>query len=97
MECFTPNRDSAAVFDLITRLSQIGIVGRDASYLASVEPYGSSDPIVRANYLAEFRFMVAPDKRAAAAGLVGLTDWVDPIGVDITAASRQSSRSIETG
>ena len=70
-----PDRDTAAVFALIGELGALGISGRDASYLASVEPYASADPLVRANYLAEFRFMVTPDKRVAAAGLVGLKEW----------------------
>ena len=75
MEMFVPDRDTTAVFALIGQLAALGISGRDASYLASVEPYASADPVVRANYLAEFRFMVAPDKRAAAARLVGLKQW----------------------
>lgn len=75
MEVFTPHRDTGAVFNLIAGLTALGIRGRDASYLASVEPYGSDDPCVRANYVTEFRFMVAPEKRAAAATLVGLREW----------------------
>ena len=75
MEIFVPDRDTDAVFALIAQLGELGIGGRDASYLASVEPYASADPQVRANYLAEFRFMVTPDRRAAAAGLVGLKEW----------------------
>lgn len=75
VEIFVPDRDTDAVFALIAQLGELGIGGRDASYLASVEPYASADPQVRAKYLTEFRFMVTPDKRAAAAGLVGLKEW----------------------
>ena len=77
MELFSPDRDAGTVFDLIARLGEIGISGRDASYLASVKP--SDDPVVRANFRAEFRFMVAVDKRPEAARLVGLSDWQDPV------------------
>ena len=75
MEVFIPDRETDKVFVLIAKPSELGICGRDAAYLASVEPYGSADPCIRANYQVEFRYMVTPEKRAAVASLVGLRDW----------------------
>ena len=75
MEVFSPDRDSDAVFALIGALGEIGIHGRDASYLASVTQDGAGDAASRARYRSEFRYMVAPDKRAAAASVIGLADW----------------------
>jgi hypothetical protein len=75
MEIFVPDRDSDAVFALIRQLGELGIRGRDASYLASVEPGASLDTAKQDRYRDEFRYIVAPEQRAAAAGLLGLSDW----------------------
>ena len=77
MDVFIPDREAGRVLDLMHQLQALGIGGRDAAYLASVEPFRSPDPCVRDNYLAEFRFMVRREHRAAAARLVGLSSWED--------------------
>jgi hypothetical protein len=75
MEVFTPDRNGPEALALVARLKQLGIRGRDAAYLASVEFHRTTDECVRENYLAEFRFMVAPDRREEAARLIQLESW----------------------
>ncbi len=75
MDVFIPDREPALIFDLIAKLRESGVHGRDAAFLASVRPCASWDAEVRANYLAEFRFMVAPENRPAVAALLELESW----------------------
>jgi hypothetical protein len=80
MEVFVPDHEAGRVLVLMRHLEGLGIQGRDAAYLASVDPQRSQDPVDRARYLDEFRYMVQPGQRAAAARLVGLGDYRDPAG-----------------
>jgi hypothetical protein len=75
MEIFSPDREGAEAVRLTKKLKRLGIGGRDAAYLASVDPTRTVDDCVRANYRKEFRFMVARDQRAEAARLIGLAEW----------------------
>jgi hypothetical protein len=75
VEVFIGDRGGAEISGLVAELKALGLRGRDAAYLASIDPYGSVDPEVRANYLREFKVMVGADQRAAAARLVGLQEW----------------------
>jgi hypothetical protein len=75
MEVFVAGREGPEVLALVDRLKALGLSGRDAAYLASVDMPVSADPQVRANFASEFRFMVAAGQRAEAARLVGLDEW----------------------
>ncbi|TFI56892.1 hypothetical protein E2493_17975 [Sphingomonas parva] len=75
MEVFVASRESPDVLALVERLKALGLSGRDAAYLASVDLPATADPQVRANFLSEFRFMVGAERRAEAARLVGLEEW----------------------
>ena len=74
MEVFEPSRDEG-VAELIVQLRALGLGGRDAAYLASVLPPTALDPPAETRFRCEFRFMVAPESRAAAARLLGLAHW----------------------
>jgi hypothetical protein len=74
MEVFVPSRDDPDALALVDRLKALGLAGRDAAYLACVAP-PADDPSARANYLAEFRYMVRPEQRDEAARLIGLSDY----------------------
>jgi hypothetical protein len=75
MEVFVPSRDDPDALALVDRLKALGLAGRDAAYLACVAPPSPDDHSAHANYLAEFRFMVRPERRAEAARLIGLGDY----------------------
>ena len=72
MDMFVPDHETGKIMELMRGLEALGIKGRDAAYLACVDSNRSHDPVDRSRYLDEFRFMVHPDQRAAAAVLVGL-------------------------
>jgi hypothetical protein len=59
---------------LVAALKRLGIGGRDAAYLASID-FEAADAELRKNYRMEFRYMVGVDERAEAARLIGLSDW----------------------
>jgi hypothetical protein len=72
MEVFVPDRDAAEVLALMGRLSDLGIAGRDAAYLASVYvPVETGTPEMT-HFIREFEFMVAARSRVSAASLIGL-------------------------
>lgn len=73
MEVFVPSREDPEALALVASLKQLGLAGRDAAYLACVAPPSPADVIAHRAYVAEFRFMVPPARRAEAARLVGLT------------------------
>jgi hypothetical protein len=75
LEVFVASREGPEVITLIGELKALGLSGRDAAYLASIDLPASADPQVRANFVSEFRFMVGEDCRAQAARLVGLDEW----------------------
>jgi hypothetical protein len=75
MELFVAGREGPEVLALVEQLKSLGLSGRDAAYLASVDLPASADPQVRANFVSEFRFMVGAERRVEAARLVGLEEW----------------------
>ena len=80
MEVFIPDHEVAKTMATMQSLVALGMQGRDAAYLASVDPHRTQDPVDRARYLEEFRFMVQPSQRLAAARLVGLGEWDEQAG-----------------
>lgn len=75
MEVFVAARAPGEAVSLMKRLRKLGMSGRDAAYLASIDPPEAFDPAARANFVAEFEFMVPPAQRSEAARLVGLEGW----------------------
>ena len=75
MEVFVAQRRAQDAVELVERLKQLGLRGRDAGYLASTLPPGGEDVAVVENFIAEFKLMVAPEARDEAARLIDLRNW----------------------
>jgi hypothetical protein len=72
MEIFVPDRQPEETMALMARLHAIGIGGRDAAYLASVEPPQEPGTPEMADYVKGFELMVTAAARRPAAALLGL-------------------------
>ncbi len=72
MEVFVAAREREEVLALVEQLNRLEIYGRDAAYLASVQLPCEADQPAQASFLNEFRYMVPPAARDAAAKLIGL-------------------------
>lgn len=74
MECFQGTRSPNEVLPIVAALKRMGLSGRDAAYLASID-LQAEDAALRDAYRQEFRYMVAAEERAEAARLIGLSEW----------------------
>lgn len=75
MEVFVSQREPGDAVTLTRKLKALGLRGRDAAYLASLQLPSGEDRGAIDHYLAEFRYMVAEDRRSEAAKLIGLREW----------------------
>ncbi|MDB5671353.1 MAG: hypothetical protein JWO25_2312 [Alphaproteobacteria bacterium] len=75
MEVFVSQRDPEKAVSLTESLKALGLRGRDAAYLASAAVPGAGDRNALDHYLTEFRYMVSPERRPAAAELIGLGEY----------------------
>jgi len=74
MEFFEGARAPDDALPLVAALKRLGLSGRDAAYLASID-LEAGDAELRKNYREEFRYMVGTQARPEAARLIGLSDW----------------------
>jgi hypothetical protein len=75
MEVFVSDREPDKAVTLTAKLKALGLRGRDAAYLASAAVPAAEDQNAIDHYLAEFRYMVAEDRRPEAARLIGLSEY----------------------
>ncbi len=75
MEVYVAGREKDEVLTLMNELNKLGVQGRDAAYLASVTLPCPSDPTAQDCFVRDLRFMVPPERREAAARLIGLQAW----------------------
>ena len=75
MEVFVSQREPRDALTLTRKLKALGLRGRDAAYLASLQLPSNEDRGAVDHYLAEFRYMVAEENRPEAARLIGLREW----------------------
>ena len=75
MEVFVSQREPRDALTLTRKLKALGLRGRDAAYLASLQLPSKEDRGAVDHYLAEFRYMVAEESRPEAARLIGLREW----------------------
>jgi hypothetical protein len=74
MEQYVPERAPHEALELMAKLNEIGIQGRDAAYLATVVPPRDQATPEMTSFLREFELMVAPASRSSAAMLIGMPD-----------------------
>lgn len=73
MELFVPERCSEEILLIMSDLRDLGVGGRDAAYLASINPPEVEGTPEMAMYLKEFKLMVHRSARSRAADLLGIS------------------------